>query len=78
MAIRAELNDFLQEHASDLLASSDEEIEVPDTGVLTGWMLVAEWAADDGERWLTYHRRNEQTSWLTRGLLAEAMEDLPK
>ena len=63
-----------------MLTSSDDDDddETPSTGVLTAWFLVCEWAADDGDHWLTYHMDNQQPVWLSRGMLSEAISDMTK
>ena len=70
---------YFQSRAADFFMPEDEDgdREIPETGVLCGWVLVAEWMGDDGERWMTTNRPPAQAMWLTRGLLSEAIGDLP-
>ena len=60
----------------------DNEEDVPDTGVLTGWVLVAEWQGDDGNRWLSKLSGNATgdqglPSWTERGLCNEVVSHWP-
>lgn len=77
--LQDELGRMFQERSGTFLApdDDDDEAELPSTGLLVGWCLVCEWAGDDGKRWLSYHRNNGQPTWATRGLLGEALADLP-
>lgn len=44
----------------------------PDAAVLTGYVILTEWAAADGEVYLTESRPDDQPYWRTLGLLAAA------
>lgn len=46
--------------------------DYPDRAVLTGWALVAEWAGDDGDLWLTNTSPAGQPHWRTCGMLNES------
>lgn len=72
------LHEDFQARADEFFIPSDHEDQedTPDTGILTGWMLVCAWQGTDGEKWLTYHRQPGAASWETRGLLTEALTDL--
>jgi thiamine kinase-like enzyme len=76
-----ELAEWVQERAEDFLQTDDhleeEEVETPDSGVLLGFFITCEWVGTDGGKWLTYHRPRDQAVWATRGLLSEALHDLP-
>ena len=75
-----DLDWWIQGRSGEFLAQDDHQEEAgqetPSTGILTGFTIVCEWVGDDGEKWLTYHRKNGQAVWLTRGLHAEALTDL--
>lgn len=63
--------------------SSEDDAEVPDSGVLTGWMLVAEWQGDDGFRWLSKLSANALGSqglpqWHERGFCHEVAYHWPE
>lgn len=77
-ALAASLHEHLQQEAERFLTAADDQtdLELPDTGVLTGWFLVTEWHGTDNQPWLTYHWKPGQPQWLSRGLLAEAQTDL--
>lgn len=50
--------------------------DVPDSGVVTGWVLVAEWQGTDGNRWLSKVSGDASGSralpqWTERGLCYE-------
>jgi hypothetical protein len=45
----------------------------PEGAVLTGWVLVAEWATGDGGRALTRLSGAPMTLWAVRGFLHEAL-----
>lgn len=57
--------------------------EMPDAGVVVGWVIVAEWQGSDGQRWLskvsadaTGERR--LPDWTERGLCAEVIFNWPE
>lgn len=41
--------------------------------VLTGWCVVAEWMAPDGDRWLSKMHPPHVTTWQANGMHHEAM-----
>lgn len=80
--LQDEFCQIIQERSAAFLAPNDEMEEdgadgSPTAGLLVNWHLVCEWAGDDGRRWLSYHRNNDQATWEARGLLTEAVADLP-
>jgi hypothetical protein len=42
---------------------------------LTGWVVIAEWLHEDGQRSLTMSANEEMTPWLRRGILDDAMSE---
>lgn len=48
------------------------------TSVCTGYIAVAEWSDLDGNVWMTMDSPKKFAQWRTRGLLAEALNDLGK
>jgi hypothetical protein len=44
-------------------------------GLLTGWSLVAEWMATDGEKWLSRLDSEGMTKWGREGMFFEALWD---
>lgn len=44
-----------------------------DGALLTGWALVCEWIAPDGERWLSKAHGEQTTSWTADGMHHEAL-----
>lgn len=79
ISLSTELREYFQAHAEEFLeyTGDDEPEALPETGVLTGYALVCSWIGDDGQHWITYLRPKDQPLWATRGLLAEALHDLP-
>ena len=79
--LQDELGVLIQERNGAFLTRNDEmddeDVETPTAGVLTGWFLVCQWVGDDGGKWLSYHSDNNAATWETRGLLSEALSDLP-
>lgn len=59
---REALHEFLQ---------NDLASERP--AVLTGWVVVAEWMDDDGEKWLSRAHSASLTEWHANGLHHEAL-----
>lgn len=57
---RARIHDALQQCA-DTADTAD--------GVLTAWVVVAEWMTPDGERWLTRLDSDAITAWQRDGML---------
>jgi hypothetical protein len=61
---------------------TDASDEMPDAGVVTGWVMVAEWQGTDGNRWLSKlssdasgERRLPQ--WVERGFCHEVADHWP-
>lgn len=67
------ISDAIQAEYEALLCDGDEGS--PGRGVLTGFVLVAEWAGDDGEMWLTTTRPDSQPYWRSNGMLAAAIQE---
>jgi hypothetical protein len=44
-----------------------------DGAVLTGWVLIAEWMDEDGERWLSKGHAAHTAHWSAKGMLHEAL-----
>lgn len=60
----------------------DEDEDMPDAGVLTGWVLVAEWQGTDGNRWLSKLSGSAAgkglPSWQERGFCNEVVHHWPE
>lgn len=61
---RDALTDFLQDQGPP-------DFDRP--AVLTGWVIVADWMDDEGERWLTRGYSSSLAKWHAFGLLHEAL-----
>ncbi len=68
---------FTRRLSAAIEAERDEMIafggDYPEHAVLTGWALVAEWAGDDGQAWLTQTQPAGQAYWRTLGMLDAAV-----
>lgn len=75
-----ELQALFQERAHRFFAPDDraeaDDTDLPETGLVTGYFLIVEWAGDDGAAWLTYHFPPNQPVWRSHGLTAHAATDL--
>lgn len=63
--------------------SDEDEVDVPDAGVVVGWVLIAEWQGDDGNRWLSKMSSNAMgdkglPSWHERGYCQEVVLHWPE
>lgn len=61
---------------------TDQDESLPESGVVTGWVLVAEWQGDDGERWLSKLSGNATgdrslPAWTSRGMCSEVVHNWP-
>lgn len=59
--------------AIDAFLRAQRPTDIDRPAVLTGWVLVMEWMADDGECWLTRGHAASLTSWHADGLHHEAL-----
>lgn len=46
---------------------------IKDSAVLTGWVLVAEWMDEEGEKWISKGCADNLTTWAANGFLHEAL-----
>lgn len=53
--------------------SIQQHVLLGEKALLTGWVLVAEWADHDGARWLTKACAAATTSWTAGGMLHDAL-----
>lgn len=61
----------------------DDGEDLPDGGVLTGWVMVAEWQGTDGNRWLSKLSSDASgdrglASWSERGFCNEVVAHWPE
>jgi hypothetical protein len=64
---RERITDALQEHAGSA--------EIPEGSLLTGWVVVTEWMAPDGDRWLEGLESPDTTGWTRQGMLHTALSE---
>lgn len=69
--------------SSETPFGQEEDPDVPDAGVLTGWVLVAEWQGSDGNRWLSKLSGDAMgerrlPSWSERGFCQEVVFHWPE
>lgn len=65
---------LIQSHAGD-----SDFTGAPEDAVLVGFLVVAEWAAPDGERWISKNSGDASEtlpSWRERGYAAEVVHGL--
>lgn len=73
----------LHQAISDVTPFGDSDEEMPDGGVLTGWVLVAEWQGTDGNRWLSKLSGTAMGDkglplWHERGFCNEVVDHWPE
>lgn len=61
---------------------TDRDDDFPESGVVTGWVLVAEWQGTDGHRWLSKLSGDATgakglPAWTERGLANEVAQHWP-
>lgn len=64
----ARIEDVMQHEGSNLFDRDD----LPEHVVLIGYLIVSEWAGDDGEQYLNELRPEGQTYWRTLGYVDAA------
>jgi hypothetical protein len=61
---RDAIHDAIQTHAPIARAEG---------AILTGWIVVAEWMAQDGERWLSKAYASATPQWTATGMIYEVL-----
>jgi hypothetical protein len=64
----AHIEEVMQEEGSNLFDRDD----LPEHVVLIGYLIISEWAGDDGETYINEIRPERQTYWRTLGYLDAA------
>lgn len=72
----------LHERICEITPFHDDGEDVPDAGIVTGWVLVAEWQGSDGNRWLsklssTATGDRGLPSWTEHGYCNEIVNNWP-
>lgn len=70
--VRATLDRACDELGLDATSGGVHEDDKPASAVLTGYVLLTEWAASDGEVYLTESRPEGQAYWRSLGMLEAA------
>jgi hypothetical protein len=68
----SDLSDPQRESVHEAIQKAFDE-----AGILTGWVLITEWASNEGERALGTARSESTTQWEAKGMLHTALFDLP-
>lgn len=68
--------------AAEAPFGEEETADGPDAGIVTGWILIAEWQGSDGNRWLSKLSADATgdrglPSWTERGLCNEVVTNWP-
>lgn len=66
----ADLSDPQRDNIHNAIQANGQ-LERP--AVLTGWVIVAEWMDDEGERWLSRAYSASLPSWTADGMLHEGI-----
>lgn len=79
---RARVHELLGEIMPAALEDEPRDDELPDGGVLTGWIVIAEWQGTDGNRWLSKISGNATADkglpcWHERGFCNEVVHHWP-
>lgn len=70
---------IIQDRVPEMLrvdVDDDDDREIPDTGVVTAFVVIAEVASPDGSRWVVWEFSRDTAKWTIRGMLQELDEEL--
>lgn len=71
---REAITDLLQQQGPP--KNDDVDIDAPNpegSAICTGWVLVAEWMDETGERWISKGHAPSKAKWEADGMLHEAL-----
>jgi hypothetical protein len=57
----------------DRVHEAIQAVRSVEDGLLTGWVVVAEWMDESGERWLSKTHATGTASWAAKGMMHEAL-----
>lgn len=67
-------NDERLQRLHNSIQAYTEQEEGVEGAYLRHWIIIADWVAPDGSKWLSHDESDDVTPWELRGMVDEAMD----
>lgn len=65
-----------QDHLHEAIQQTNDDNNEVAGALLLNWVVVAEWAAVDGHKWMTHIYGKNATVWGTKGMLHQVLDGM--